>query len=266
MGCDIHLTAERRVNGQWLNDDLHVEDGYIQNRPAHNDRLYSGRNYDLFAILANVRNGHGFAGVDTGDGFNPIASPRGVPDDASQLYRDWVAEWGGNGHSHSWFIVSELLAYDWTQVTTKRGVLDSLHELARWKLFGAPEAWSGSISGHNITHHVVDDAALAQLNGLVNGDWWKLFHANKEAEEKVHATFGGRPVFRVSWTTPYYRAASSFLSETMPRLWRMGQPDDVRILFFFWRCDVYATDPAFEGTIHVYPASQLRLRPTPSED
>lgn len=27
-----------------------------------------------------------------------------------------------------------------------------------------------------------------------------------------------------------------------------------------WRCDVYATDPGFEGTLHVYPASQLSTR------
>jgi len=29
------------------------------------------RNYDLFAILANVRNGHGFAGIKTGGGIRP---------------------------------------------------------------------------------------------------------------------------------------------------------------------------------------------------
>jgi hypothetical protein len=31
-----------------------------------------------------------------------------------------------------------------------------------------------------------------------------------------------------------------------------------------WRCDVYATDPGFEGTLHVYPATQLALRNPPS--
>src|SRR5215469_11787636 len=35
--------------------------------------LYGWRNYDLFAILAGVRNGSGFGGCDTGDPVVPIA-------------------------------------------------------------------------------------------------------------------------------------------------------------------------------------------------
>lgn len=31
---------------------------------CYHDRWYSGRNYDLFAMLADVRNGRGFAGFD----------------------------------------------------------------------------------------------------------------------------------------------------------------------------------------------------------
>lgn len=74
---------------------------------------YSGRNYNLFAILANLRNGRGFAGVLTGEPTVPIDAPRGVPDDASLAYRNEVDNWGTDGHSHSWFSLHELLAYDW---------------------------------------------------------------------------------------------------------------------------------------------------------
>ena len=50
---------------------------------GYNYEPYGDRNYNLFAILANVRNGTAFAGCKTGEGFNPISNPKGVPSDAS---------------------------------------------------------------------------------------------------------------------------------------------------------------------------------------
>jgi len=48
---------------------------------------YGDRNYNAFAILADVRNGYGFAGCDTGDGFVPISTPKGFPDDMCEEVR-----------------------------------------------------------------------------------------------------------------------------------------------------------------------------------
>lgn len=42
-----------------------------------------------------------------------------------------------------------------------------------------------------------------------------------------------QPVFSMDWSVHYYEVASDFLSETLPRLWRLGQPEDVRIVFWF---------------------------------
>lgn len=74
MGCDIHLTVEAFRDGSW--------------RCVPNDcgDWYDNRNYDVFAILADVRNGSGFAGVSTGEGFAPIAPRRGIPADACVEY------------------------------------------------------------------------------------------------------------------------------------------------------------------------------------
>ena len=47
----------------------------------------------LFAILAGVRNGYGFAGCDTGDGFRPIAPPRGLPGDVSPEVAEEARRW-----------------------------------------------------------------------------------------------------------------------------------------------------------------------------
>lgn len=257
MGCDIHLTAEYRRDGVWVNDDLEVSPDYyasgetgINNKGSYKDQLYNGRNYDLFGMLADVRNGYGFAGTDTGEGFKPIAAPKGIPEDATTLYKEWVNQWSGDGHSHSWLTVAELLAYDWTQTTIKRGVV-GYREYARWRIDGAPEAWSGGVSGPGIRHHA-GDAAAPIIDRIIGGKWWDLYHGFEGdlASESQPATnernrlpaetydalareFGTRPVFVISWSSSYYHSASEFLSEVMPRLWRMGAPKDVRICFFF---------------------------------
>lgn len=66
MGCDIHLYVERKnpVSGQW--EFVPAEGHAPQDEwDKKNNRWdwYGGRNYDLFAILADVRNGYGFAGI-----------------------------------------------------------------------------------------------------------------------------------------------------------------------------------------------------------
>ena len=95
MGCDIHLIAEvRNGNGTWHlvpNFDRpcdrceatgHYPDGRACYRCKGEGHLvddhYSDRSYDVFAMLADVRNGSGFAGVVTGEGFLPLAL-RGYP-------------------------------------------------------------------------------------------------------------------------------------------------------------------------------------------
>ena len=86
MGCDIHMYAEIRKENKWEKVGRIFENPwYSEDREESEwntpltDEPYDGRNYDLFAILADVRNGRGFAGCVTGDRFNPIAEPKGLP-------------------------------------------------------------------------------------------------------------------------------------------------------------------------------------------
>src|SRR5262249_46209472 len=131
MGCDIHFYVEKQVNGAWYSADKWApnEDAGDEGEPilalAYKNRFYSDRNYNLFGILANVRNGSGFAGCDTGDGFVPISEPRGIPDDVSKEVKAEADRWDGDGHSHSWLTVTELMAYDWTQTTKLRGYVSA---------------------------------------------------------------------------------------------------------------------------------------------
>ena len=60
MGTDIFFFAERRKKGEWVSCDkwkLIMEGDYrhLYSETVPNSKFYSERNYDLFAILADVR-------------------------------------------------------------------------------------------------------------------------------------------------------------------------------------------------------------------
>lgn len=186
-------------------------------------RWYHNRNYDVFAILADVRNGHGFAGVATGNGFNVIAEPRGIPDDLSPMVRDH-SSWD---HTPSWLLLAEILAFDWTQVTGHTGVIplfkaegsdrlmDGDANYVDWKEHGGgcPSSYSGSVSGKGI---VTVSAAEADAM-IASGS-----HRNHRA---VYV--------QVSWSEVYSESASDFLAFVEEFLKPLGDPADVRIVFGF---------------------------------
>lgn len=97
MGTDIHMYVERKIAGSWQlieSEDL-------------------GRNYALFAILADVRNGYGFGGVQKHKPIEPINFPRGLPDDTSNEVREEHGVWDMDAYSCSYLTARELLAADW---------------------------------------------------------------------------------------------------------------------------------------------------------
>jgi len=235
MGCDIHLYVEVRENGHWNSVHEWVEeDGWF-----HTDdrRFDPGRNYRLFAMLADVRNGVGFAGIDMGDHLNPIDDLRGLPDDASPETQQCANSWSSDGHSHSYFMVRELLDYDWTQVVVNRGVVDAVTfwQWTRGKEYShrsqgeAPESWSGDVHGGTVQK--VSEAQMDQLiaDALATLEPKASWKQQEEAiAEKLPSVY-----CYASWTQPYYKMASYFLSHIMPQLWHLGDPDDVRIVFWF---------------------------------
>ncbi len=235
MGCDIHLYVERRENNKWLScDTWRQADEEASPDVPYGQEFYRSRNYGLFSILANVRNGRGFAGCDTGDGYNPISLPRGLPGDVSPVVKAVSNQWGGDGHSHSWLTVSEIMAYDWTQVTVRRGFV-SAPEYFNWTYGSwnqkdqgnAPQRYCGDIHGPRIEK--VDEETLRTRidKALVDApENWKARH--EIITEALPDTF-----CRVSWEEPYWRAGQMFLGQTLPQLWALGPPDDVRIVFFF---------------------------------
>lgn len=244
MGTDIHLWVERRENGKWVSADKWSKNEYDDavNAPLRvstKDEFYGNRNYDLFAILADVRNGRGFAGIETGTGFNIIAEPRGWPDDCSP-----EVAWEGDHieHTPTWLLLSEILAFDWTQTTKHYGWVTP-KEWAAWKLQGKPRGWSGGVSGGGVKHvsnEEMERAARAAVAGE-RADLWALFHDKANAfgdggviSERIAATFSASSVYtRVEWEEPYYESCNDFWGSAIPRLLRVGKPEDVRLVFYF---------------------------------
>lgn len=198
MGCDIHFYVEVKKDDKWMFYDREAkyvkevdEDGYRwKNDDWCESPMYVGRNYNLFSILADVRNGRGFAGCDTGDGFVPIGPPRGVPNDVSpEVTKEYVCvlgsdeyhtqetfdRWVANGcskridantvtgpdwHSASWFTVDELEKHDWNQTTKLRGWVDPDNFLT-FRKNGSPKEWCDGVSGAKIEH--VSNQQMAKL-------------------------------------------------------------------------------------------------------
>lgn len=129
------------------------------------------RHYQLFAVLAGVRNGVGFAGCPTGDSVEPISEPRGLPDDfevngesehpltSLDLMPEWRRKfhendspptaWMGD-HSFSWLTADEMLRwFNRDHSVIQYGVI-SRDQRESWDGVSRPYEYCGGIAGGSI--------------------------------------------------------------------------------------------------------------------
>jgi hypothetical protein len=132
MGTDIHPYVEIKSTKGWQRAFVSI--------PRY-------RSYVSFAILANVRNGFGFAGVPTHETLIPISAPRGLPtdtsiknDDSNDDFKIWLGD-----HNFSWVTLAELKAYNLDQPLLRQGVVSGA-ERAKVEAGGVPSAWCGAKS------------------------------------------------------------------------------------------------------------------------
>ena len=78
MGTDIHVICQVKDNGKWIDNPIKIFPHYDFELKSDvlKDFPNDTRDYDWFSVLANVRNGRGFSGIKTGDGFSFISEPR----------------------------------------------------------------------------------------------------------------------------------------------------------------------------------------------
>lgn len=126
MGCDIHMVVEAdSARGRYGTEHIYWVpvtprcwscDGTTKgcwSCYGSGVGVWHDRSYDVFAVLANVRNG-------TWGDLPPLSQPRGVPQDCSV-----VPDCFG-GHSQSWVTLAELLAYNWDATFKRVATVDWL--------------------------------------------------------------------------------------------------------------------------------------------
>ncbi|MEQ1675052.1 MAG: hypothetical protein ABL876_00045 [Chitinophagaceae bacterium] len=175
---------------------------------------YDNRNYNAFSVLANVRNGYGFAGVDTGDSWPYIQSGRELPEDACPEVIQYMSSYD---HDAGWITLEEFTKYDWSVARNKRGMVDKSQYL-EWLTKGAatgtgPHSWCGDVSGAMIRH--VDNETMS---GLIQG--------------VCPVEVGKKYYTKVQWVQTA-RAACSDLIESMKELAGEVGERECRVHFYF---------------------------------
>lgn len=167
MGCDIHMYVEHKnSDGTWEpvkgpNPWIRFYENCIQNAYSDehkescqkslekerqepyrfNEWIYDGRNYCLFAILANVRNSFN---------ISPIVAPRGVPSDVSAYVQQEVDNWGWGIHSHSYLTLDEIVNYNWDNNFCEREAWVSENTYLEFKHGGSPYPSFGDVDGGHV--------------------------------------------------------------------------------------------------------------------
>lgn len=214
MGCDIHLYVEVNKNGFWLSADS-------------DDYFYHDRNYTLFSILADVRNSRN-------PELKSISEPRGIPSDCSPEVKSIIKRWDCDGHSHSHFTAAELMAFDWTQKHPFKGFVNGPEFLdwQRTKRWQYPESWLGICPpGRQELTSEEMDKRCEEISKECSEPGVSYPDRNK-FDAAVKAQLGDTYCV-IKWEMPYFDMAKDFLGKTLPKLWRLGKPEDVRIVFFF---------------------------------
>lgn len=153
MGCDIHLYTEKKIEDinkniwWWCVDHWKLNDWKLFDKDEseyYQISIYNGRNYDLFAALADVRN----SGYIT-----PIDQPRGLPDDVSEVVKKEADSWDVDGHSHSWLTAKELFDYQKKYSTTEQSGMISLKQAKELDENGiVPSSWCQYTTNKNYTY------------------------------------------------------------------------------------------------------------------
>lgn len=200
MGTDIFIYVEVHRHGRWLLAEPLEKNPIWDGEPSEMGNewkpreLFSDRVYELFAILANVRNP-----MRAVTPFEYIAEPRGLPSDASRPLREWHNCWKDDAFAESWLLVAELLAFDW--------------------------------HGKEITRRGQVDAAAAHLfppgrRGFPLAEW--------PAGLAITVADQSRAGVEVRWTETYAEAVGTeFMTTTLDTLRSYGDSKDVRVVFWF---------------------------------
>jgi hypothetical protein len=243
MGCDIHPAIEVRRKGVWryhrptttcawyfdtwtaadaerVNKNIEEQALPMRYMVKAGDRknpwdrcktrlpdFFTDRNYDLFAILADVRNG--------GE-IEPISSPRGLPHDIS---KDALAKMSDE-HSATWVSLTELITYNVQRPLAEEGIISESQFLRCLWTGEPPSSWSGGVWGGKTTVITPEDYIA-----LFGGD-------GKERTYDHEASYfiNHRWTVLLADRVPQIDQMIKYLRPLVPK---GGSTDDVRIVMDF---------------------------------
>lgn len=261
--CDYRYAGTRHPDNPayrvWNDEDAAKPIDFDDDDPPSLAPWFNDRNYDLFAMLANVRNGYGFAGVDTGDAFEPIFMPRGVPESASPEYKREVEGWDCDGHSHSHATVAELRAYFEHTGSRQRmasGCVTPEQYIALRDKGTRPTCWSGGISGRDLITVSASDFDKMERRGLFikapeeEKDFMRsstlinrsevpreVLDGRGRTAQLIEDTHGKPDMFQVyvraEWPMTYEAEMGTNFGKLLDELSALGDEDKVRVVFFF---------------------------------
>lgn len=226
----------------WNPEEFEAVDGGFSRekwwRLNHPFELAGCRNYSMFAILADVRNGCGLSGCEVAEKFVPISLPKGLPDDISPELFSEVSASFADAYACSHLTLEDLLSYDWERVLVRRGFI-GVFEYTYWVKSGLKDRKEGPLSWRGLRPE--DEASIVSLEDMdrivkecglfeafvISGNSVNVVNLPKPTDDKIYYT-------EVVWEEPYSKSAAQFYSSFIPWLKTLDVPSDkLRIVFFF---------------------------------
>lgn len=170
-----------------------------------------GRDYGLFGVIGRVR----------WDAPNPFPADRGVPDDSCLEIKKASQDWGGDGHSHNYLTLTEVLNYPWD--TEFMEAEDRWVDSENYKRFkegdtkGLKAHWGPPSRSHRVSNEQMET----------------LLAAPEQAQRVANALVNDYYT-QISYSVPYRERFKAFIGEFIGHVKQLSEnTDDVRLVFWF---------------------------------
>lgn len=200
MSTQIRLFAECLQDGQWTAvlkpKGRGLKKSAVEFSPL--ERIDIGTHYEFFAVLAGVRRERflKWYGAD----IRPISRPRGFPQDLSPFLKSHVQD--DDCWNASWFLVQELIDFDWEKPITFYGLVEPQYA----NLFSSNQPFPYEQWPENAQFYSLNSNNLSKADTV-----------------------------QVSWVETYREfVGSEFLDYFFGKLFALGSPKKVRIIFYFY--------------------------------
>jgi hypothetical protein len=232
------MYTERKVNGEWVLAEPSTRqlssfsgDHYYISVP-YQFQIYTGRNYQLFGVLAGVR-----------QCSDQKFERKGFPEDASPIVRGIYEQWGGDAHTPSYLTLKELKSIDWEKECVPESYWVTERQLKQFEfvLKVKENECNGTFKSKIKCSEYDDEVYNANdydLYSIIQNPWQSRLI--ETYQDKYGEKYGWsdipEPQIRIEAATPIRIALNSFYNDVISKLnmWEpQTDPEDIRIVFWF---------------------------------